>query len=102
MSSGRNTSQGLPTFATGFIGSHGGNPFVEYLKTAYRLFERLQEEITEEIPKRLAQARASGIDPCQRGATWTYLTTDQLFDSPHARFCRRSGAPITAPPSPHP
>jgi hypothetical protein len=31
------------------------------------------------IAERLEQAEANGIDPSQRGATWTYLTTDRPF-----------------------
>jgi hypothetical protein len=27
------------------------------------------------------EARATGVDPFQRGATWTYLTTDNPFGS---------------------
>ena len=66
----------------------GGNPYVGYLWSAVKLFGRLEERISEEIPKRLAEVRATGIDPSQRSATWTFLTTDQLFDSPNVRFVR--------------
>ena len=66
----------------------GGNPYIVYLKTAVKLFGRLEERISEEIPKRLAEVRATGMVPSQRSATWTYLTTDQLFDSPNVRFVR--------------
>ncbi|MBV8137581.1 MAG: accessory Sec system translocase SecA2 [Deltaproteobacteria bacterium] len=66
----------------------GGNPYIAYLKGAVKLFGRLEERISEEIPKRLSEVRATGIDPSQRSATWTYLTTDQLFDSPNVRFVR--------------
>ena len=66
----------------------GGNPYLAYLYSAVKLFGRLEERISEEIPKRLAEVRATGIDPSQRSATWTYLTTDQLFDPPNVRFVR--------------
>jgi preprotein translocase subunit SecA len=66
----------------------GGNPYIVYLKGAVKLFGRLEERISEEIPKRLAEVRATGIDPSQRSATWTYLTTDQLFDPPNERFAK--------------
>lgn len=42
--------------------------------------------ITEEIPERLAQAEASGIDPSDRGATWTYISHDQPFGSVGQHF----------------
>jgi hypothetical protein len=38
------------------------------------------------MPKRLAQAEATGLDPTERGATWTYLTTDQPFGSIEERI----------------
>lgn len=57
----------------------GRDPLHEYLVQVHHLFERLQKTIACEIPKRLVEAQASGIDPSQRGATWTYLTTDQPF-----------------------
>ena len=66
----------------------GGNPYFAYLKGAHKLFARLEKRISEQIPKRLAEVRATGIDPSQRSATWTYLTTDQLFDSPNVRFVK--------------
>jgi hypothetical protein len=36
----------------------------------------------------LAEAEAHGIDPAQRGATWTYLTTDQPFGTWWQRVMR--------------
>ena len=65
-----------------------GNPFYEYLKSVDTLFEELQTKIDEEIPRRLEEAETSGIDPSQRGATWTYLTTDQPFGTLTERFLR--------------
>jgi preprotein translocase subunit SecA len=74
----------------------GGNPYFAYLNSAVKLFERLEKRISEEIPKRLAEARATGINPSQRSATWTYLTTDQLFDPPNARFAKGLARMIAA------
>ena len=31
------------------------------------------------IEQRIEEARSSGLDPRERGATWTYLTTDNPF-----------------------
>jgi len=52
------------------------------------LFTQLEARIDEEIPKRLAGAQDQGVDPSQRGATWTYLTTDQPFGSMSERVMR--------------
>lgn len=57
----------------------GFDPFREYLERVDQLFEELQKAIDSEIPKRLETAEATGFDPSRRGATWTYITTDQPF-----------------------
>jgi preprotein translocase subunit SecA len=57
----------------------GFEPFREYLKRVDQLFEELQNAIDSEIPKRLETAETTGFDPSRRGATWTYITTDQPF-----------------------
>jgi preprotein translocase subunit SecA len=64
----------------------GGEPLFEYLKAVHKHFEDLQTRITEEIPRRLAAAESTKLDPSQRGATWTYLTTDKPFGSLGERF----------------
>jgi preprotein translocase subunit SecA len=66
----------------------GRDPLHEYLVETHRQFGRLPIAIAHEIPIRLAQAQESGIDPTQRGATWTYLTTDQPFGNLTERFWR--------------
>jgi hypothetical protein len=43
------------------------------------MFGRMTESIDEEIEERLASAPADDATPRQRGATWTYLTTDEPF-----------------------
>ena len=52
--------------------------------------ERLDALVRQqrEETARLAEAEQSGIDPTQRGATWTYLTTDQPFGSWTERIAR--------------
>jgi preprotein translocase subunit SecA len=57
----------------------GFNPFREYVKQVADLFEELQSAIEIEIPKRLESVEGGGFDPSRRGATWTYITTDQPF-----------------------
>jgi len=73
---------------TQWISYGGGEPLFEYLKAVHKLFENLQTRITEEIPRRLAEAEARSFDPSQRGATWTYLTTDRPFGSLAERFMK--------------
>ena len=71
---------------TGWVSYGGREPLFEYLRVVHRLFPNLQTRITEEIPKRLADAATRNLDPSQRGATWTYFSTDQPFGSLGERF----------------
>ena len=64
------------------------NPFNEYLRRAHASFRELSSTIEIETPKRVAEAEVNGIDPTQRGATWTYLTTDQPFGTWWQRVVR--------------
>ena len=48
----------------------------------------MDEGLDGEIAKRLEEAEESGLDPSQRGATWTYLTTDQPFGTATERIMR--------------
>jgi preprotein translocase subunit SecA len=66
----------------------GRDPLHEYLTTVHTLFEELEAKIDDEISSRLEEAEAGRIDPTQRGATWTYLTTDQPFGSWSERIIR--------------
>jgi len=66
----------------------GREPLYEYLRSVDSLYQQLQIRIDEEIPRRLAEAEASAIDPADRGTTWTYLTTDQPFGSATERIMR--------------
>jgi preprotein translocase subunit SecA len=66
----------------------GRDPLHEYLTSVHALFTQLEARIDEEIQGRLAEAEAGGLDPSQRGATWTYLTTDQPFGTATERIMR--------------
>ncbi|HZP23980.1 MAG TPA: hypothetical protein VFB04_11060, partial [Terriglobales bacterium] len=57
----------------------GRDPLHEYLTRVDALYRELEESLDATIAERLADAEANGIDPSQRGATWTYLTTDRPF-----------------------
>jgi len=86
---------------TQWISYGGGEPLYEYLKAIHKLFENLQARITEEISSCVAEAGTSSFDPAARGATWTYITTDQPYGSLGqrfvARFSRRVLVPMLAP-----
>jgi hypothetical protein len=58
------------------------------LITVDRLFQELQRRIDKESARRLAAIEAGAAPPKQRGATWTYLTTDQPFGSVSDRLIR--------------
>jgi preprotein translocase subunit SecA len=57
----------------------GRDPLHEFLTCAHQWFDALEAGIPVETSRRLAEAEATGLDPAQRGAVWTYLTTDQPF-----------------------
>jgi preprotein translocase subunit SecA len=66
----------------------GRDPLHEYLSSVHAIFTKLEEDLDAEIATRLETAQVSGIDPTQRGATWTYLTTDQPFGTGTERILR--------------
>ena len=43
------------------------------------MYRELEENLEAAIEERLEEAREGRVDPTERGATWTYLTTDQPF-----------------------
>jgi preprotein translocase subunit SecA len=57
----------------------GRDPLHEYLTSVDAMYRELEEGLDDEIAARLEDAIANGVDPSQRGATWTYLTTDRPF-----------------------
>lgn len=64
------------------------DPLHEYLINVHQMFTRLEANIEEESTRRLSEAQTSGILPKQRGATWTYLTTDMPFGPATERILR--------------
>ena len=56
------------------------DPHREYILKIHQWFPELEAAIPAEIEKRLQQSTARGSqDPRERGAVWTYVTTDQPF-----------------------
>ena len=75
--------------STIWVSLGGGSPFREYLHTVHAMFQELTKTIDDESAARLAHAATHGIEPRQRGATWTYLTTDEPFGTMTERMMRR-------------
>ncbi len=59
----------------------GRDPLHGFLTQTDTMFRSLMDNLDDEIAIRTEDARATGIDPSRRGATWTYLTTDNPFGS---------------------
>ncbi len=61
----------------------------EYAQKIHEWFSELEAEMPVEIARRVAEAEAAGdSSSAERGAVWTYLTTDQPFGSWNQRFVR--------------
>ena len=73
---------------TVWISLGGGNPMADFLHRLQAMFEELQRTIDEEIAARLDGAVTTVVDWRERGATWTYLTTDQPFGNMTERAMR--------------
>ena len=81
---------GLPWLSWGLAGLpwlslDRRDPQYEYAQKIHQEFQALETDLSAQIALRLAEARATGADPGNRGAVWTYLTTDQPFGSWTAR-----------------
>ncbi len=59
----------------------GRDPLFEFLTRMDQMFRDLVATLPSEIEQRIEASRLEGLDPSQRGATWTYLTTDNPFGS---------------------
>jgi preprotein translocase subunit SecA len=73
---------------TVWISLGGGNPMGDFLIRLHAMFQELQRTIDEEIAARLGTADLSAAGLRERGATWTYLTTDEPFGSMSERAMR--------------
>ena len=67
----------------------GRNPHFEYLQKIDEWFSEMEAGLPREIARRVTEAQdGGGPDPRERGAVWTYLTTDQPFGSLTERIVR--------------
>ena len=71
-----------------WISLGAANPFAKYIVEIHAMFQELERTIEAEWPVRLEQAVLTGVGPRQRGATWTYLTTDEPFGHLTERIMR--------------
>jgi len=56
------------------------DPHGTFLRQIHEWFPEMEAALPEEVARRVAEAEArGGADPRERGALWTYLTTDQPF-----------------------
>jgi preprotein translocase subunit SecA len=71
-----------------WISLGAANPFANYIVQVHAMFEEFQRTIDDEWPGRLEQAESQCSDIRERGATWTYLTTDEPFGHLTERIMR--------------
>jgi preprotein translocase subunit SecA len=64
------------------------DPLYEYAQKIHQWFPEMEASLPGEIARRLAEAEAGTTDPGERGAVWTYLTTDQPFGTFNQRLTR--------------
>jgi len=64
------------------------DPLYEYAQKIHQWFPEMEAALPGEIAGRLAEAEVGHADPGERGAVWTYLTTDQPFGSFSQRLSR--------------
>ena len=66
----------------------GRDPLFAFLTRMDHMFRDMMDALPAEIEDRLKAAREHGLDPSQRGATWTYLTTDNPFGKLSSRVLK--------------
>jgi preprotein translocase subunit SecA len=72
-----------------FVGTDNRDPHLTFLRQIDQWFPELEAAIAEEVARRLAKAEADGdVSFADRGAVWTYLTTDQPFGAWTERFLK--------------
>ncbi len=69
----------------------------EYAQKIHRWFSELEAELPREIARRVADAQATGAEPAERGAVWTYLVTDQPFGTWTERLVSGLRSRLTRP-----
>jgi len=71
-----------------WISLGAAKPFANYIARIHAMFGELERAIAAEWPARVALFTSGDVDPLERGATWTYLTTDEPFGELSERLGR--------------
>jgi preprotein translocase subunit SecA len=67
----------------------GRDPHREYMAFIHQAFVEMEANLPEQIERRVSEAKAGiGPDPNERGAVWTYVTTDQPFGTMSERIIK--------------
>lgn len=66
----------------------GRDPYHEFMTQVDAMFRGMMDALEGEVARRIEASETDGVDPSQRGATWTYLTTDQPFGTWTERITR--------------
>ena len=67
----------------------GRDPYQACMRFVHRAFQYMEESLPQQIEQRLAEVQAGmGPDPNERGAVWTYVTTDQPFGTMSERIIK--------------
>ena len=74
---------------TPWLSYAGKDPHAAYIREIHDMFGRMMESIEDEVEARLSNTPADDAAPRQRGATWTYLTTDEPFGPLTERVMRQ-------------
>jgi preprotein translocase subunit SecA len=71
-----------------WISLGAANPFAKYMVQIHAMFQEFQRTVETEYRVRLEHVVRTGAGPRERGATWTYLTTDEPFGHLTERILR--------------
>jgi preprotein translocase subunit SecA len=66
-----------------------GKPLTPYLRDVDAMFREMEGLIGPEVAERLDRSSSDDLDPRQRGATWTYITSDEPFGPMSERIARQ-------------
>ena len=73
----------------------GRDPYRGCMTFIHQAFKEMQTRLPGQIEERLAEAKAGvGPDPNERGAVWTYVTTDQPFGTMSERIIKGVAAAL--------
>jgi preprotein translocase subunit SecA len=72
-----------------WISLGGSDPHRQYMAFLHQAFVELETSLPSQIAQRISEAKAGiGPDPNERGAVWTYVTTDMPFGTMSERIIK--------------